>query len=136
MKEYMLYKNSWHYKLANFGSGFQKRVTDETDICTYMRSIMIGSLAMTFMIIGFSAMGAALAYAVYSLVALIFFGIPLTALGTGLVTVLLGTIGGVGVTWTALKAAEKIKETEPGFARLVYNRIKNKTCVKIKFAAN
>lgn len=133
MKEYSLSKNSWHYKLANFGMGYnQYRIDTETDICSYIRAVLVGTFVFAFLTCVFAGLGGWVAFSVYSIVGYFIWGMAISPFAWTLLFVVGGLFGGAAAVTGGVVIREKLDEQEPGFIRLAYQKFKNKTCVKIK----
>lgn len=133
MKEYILSKNSWHYKLANFGMGYrQTRVETETDICSYIRAVLIGTFIFTFLTCIWAGLGAWLAFSIYNIIGFFAWDMALSPYVAVMLIIVGGVFGGAGAVAGGVALREKLDEKEPGFVRLAYQRFKNKTCAKIK----
>lgn len=136
MKSFVLDCNSWHFRLANFGN---RRIwsDEETDICEYTRAVMSG----TFLLFG-AALGTMLGilwvgasfYNIYTffaedakieawtLILLMFSGGILLASGIILFR-----------EWWKSRPVKDGPEKEPGFIKLAYRKVKDKTCARIEF---
>jgi len=136
MKAFVLDSNSWHFKLANYG---EIRIWDDepTDICEYTRAVFKG--ATTILALGIFSVFLAtwVGASLYNIIELFFLGgeklYPWTAIFIGLLGALI-----VGVSYGAFKAWREEQrmnepETEPGFVKLAYQKVKNKTCARIEF---
>ena len=130
MKIFELKKNSWHYRLANFGSD---RVCLHSDICTYIRSVMIGAFWFAAVLaVGLFFAGCTL-FAIGNLFSWLFLGYELAQ-----VTISIGMIYfSVTLMFAYLYGREvvqyKIRDGEPGFVRLAYRSWKDKFCAKVEF---
>jgi hypothetical protein len=133
MKEFTLSKNSWHYKLANFGMGGGiLRVDDETDICSYIRAFLVGTFIFTFVASVFAMLGGWVAFSVYNIIGYFAWGMEIASYVWVLVLIVGGLFSGVASVAGGVALREKLDNTESGFIRLAYQKFKNKTCVKIK----
>ena len=136
MKAFVLDSDSWHFKLANYGT---RRIwSDEpTDICEYTRAVFSG--ATTFVALGLFCIFIAtwVGASLYNIFELVFLGseqvYPWTGIFIGLVIALI-----LGVSYGAFKAWREEQrmnepEPEPGFVKLTYRKFKDKTCARIEF---
>ena len=130
MKTFELKRKSWHYLLANFGSD---RVCLESDICTYIRSVMIGAFWFAAVLaVGLFFAGCSL-FAIGNLFSWLFLGYELAQ-----VTITMGIIYFAFLCLiTYLLVSEKVqdimRDSEPGFVHLVYHSWKDKFCAKVEF---
>lgn len=133
MKAFTLGK-SWHYYLANFAD---KRVYDETDICTYTRAIMKGTFWFSLVCVFFLTIAGLVLGTFYNIYDMVFNGGPLQ-----LQTVLVGmfvafctSVFGLHVLkeWYDNRPVKERPPREPTFVGLAYNKFKNKTCFRINF---
>lgn len=143
-------KKSWHYRLATT-YGLESKfniINDETDICSYSRSVIIG-IIIVLVIIG---VGTVCAYPISQ--ALLWLGFCVASLefidllNIGLVAI--GVLEIVGLLLYAIvyslftvimkvmvKIAKKFPrkekvETPPGFMVQAYRSFKGKYCIKVK----
>jgi len=131
MKTFELKRESWHYWLANFGEP-GGRVHTETDICSYIRYVMIGSFWFTVTGVIGLAFVSWLSHSIGNLIGWLLFDYVLEKssfaffLFFGTIALLLTFIAGT------VYVKEKVEESEPGFARLAYRSWKDKFCAKVK----
>jgi len=135
----MIKKNSWHYKLANFGS---KRVWegDSLNFCEYFWSVMFGGIQLTIIlaliVLVFGIFGCSL----YDIGLWIFEGYPLSPLGRAFLTVMSAFTLAFSIVFYVkyryeyrLQNPYEPKEPkEPGFFKLAYRKWKEKTCFIVK----
>lgn len=145
MKQHTLNKDSWHFRLANFGD---RRVwaDDEIDICYYIRKVFGGATAF-------------LALVIFAIIFVVIFGYgyitgaiwlyecistgvwvapnPVAGLTLGATVVLGLALGWVimldHINRVRLNARHDGKITEPSFVSLAYSKFKSKTCFRINF---
>ena len=131
MKQYVLKKDSWHFKIASFDNLYAKHCND---ICDYIRTFSIGLakiLILTTLAILFSGY---FLYGIGNIIGVIFFGYQLHPAamvppGVVLALVIVGSIVKLREYWDNRKVSEV--KTEPGFATLAYRKFKDKTCARI-----
>lgn len=130
-----LKQNSWHFWLANFGE--KRESAYGSDICSYMRSVMIG----TFWFLFVATIGLAVASWVlasfgnligwllfdyqlekYAVGFFIFFGTAFSAIAAFLV-----------IVFGKETIENKLQQAKPGFVRLAYRSWKDKFCAKVEF---
>jgi hypothetical protein len=134
MKAYNLSKESWHFRLANFGA---RRIypEDGSDICEYIRAMVGGTFLLALSIAG-AILGASwVGFSVYNLYE-IAIGAGVLEIYTALLLFLLGALAlfisvAVVVDWFHNRPDKP--EVEPGFAKLAYRKFKNKTCFRLDF---
>ena len=127
----MIKKNSWHYKLANFGD---KRVYggDVVDFCKYSRMVMLGA----FLLLLLGGMGGWIVSSfVWTIVCLIMgYTIPAWAGAIVFSLLFMGAIGLLIAGHIKLReyrqehAKEPKEQKEPGFFGMMYRKLKDKTC--------
>lgn len=129
MESLVFKQGSWHCWFANFG---EKRVYQSTDICTYIRYVLIGMfLAMlcTIVCVGFVAW---VTYSIYDVYNYLFMGGTLL----GPTKALLLFLGMIGVTLGAVFAfvgLKVVKENDPNnFVFAAYDKFKSKTCRRVE----
>jgi hypothetical protein len=132
MKLLKLNKDSWHYKLAMM---YDKWMPDNTDICTYTRTLIASFCLMTFAICVMGLLAGSLLFMFGGWIAY-FLGyelhgavIPFTFI-YGVSAVI------IGIVWAKAFYQERKwtqPEKEPGFIRTAYRSWKDKFCVKVEF---
>ena len=132
MKEIVLEQKSWHYWLATFGDKYRVNWHGD-DICHYIRSVMVGTFWLMFVVIVGSFLGGVFLFSIGNLFSWLFLGYELHQVTFGA----LGFVGGLfllfGFFATKEFVTEKIRDTEPGFVRAAYSKFKDKTCFYVKF---
>lgn len=150
--QFTLNRKSWHYWIANKFSNFNERRVD--DFCTYFWCVLRGTL-MFLALLTFAAL---YLYGLADFIAWFIAGLThgfVELSAPGFISAFIsGTIGGlflIGYTLDKIytyRAAKREKlqeerraqgldpyaEPEPGFLKLAYRKLKNKTCVRLKFA--
>lgn len=135
MKDVVLNK-SWHLWLANFGD---KRIDPAwgTDICQYTRAVLVGSFWACFAasFIGLFALWTG--YTMYDIYQAIFNGsemIPPTIVYIGILGIL-ATMVVVAIIkeWWDTRPTKDAPPKPPSFAKVVYRKVKDKTCFRIRF---
>ncbi len=131
MNSYTLKCNSWHYWLAVKGGLWNH----DTDICTYIRKVIVGFVKVTFMSLITLGMILLFGFGLYEIVTWAFFNQVVSF--AGLVTA--GSIIAFGFLFIAGYASlvisnitEKEYNKEPGFITLAYRKFKDKTCVRVR----
>lgn len=140
MTAYEFDKSSWHYWVAKMGGLSISSRHPETDLCSYIRKFIWGSIVVAFL----SGLAFLVAFIeVHFIVALIVSAIQgiwviegwaqAGAILTGIITVL---ASGTGLAvwrdeWKA-KHPKEMKVKEPGFITLAYRGWKDKYCIQIK----
>ncbi len=132
MKSYTLKRNSWHYWLAKNGGLWEHN----TDICTYIRKVIIGTIKMIAVCIAAGASGAIAVLGTVNLVSALFYGAQINGLGAIVIAVLVTMV----LIFFAFVYVEKVQprlnrkrvEKEPGFVSLAYTKFKDKTCARIR----
>ena len=130
MKTFELKRKSWHYWLANFA---EERVWLHADICSYIRSVLVGTFWFSVMAFTASVVAGFVLYAFGNLFSWLFLGYQLS----DVTTIVFSTIFGLLLVFVFLISGEKIhyklRDSEPGFARLAYRSWKDKFCAKVEF---
>lgn len=140
MTAYEFDKSSWHFWVAKMGGLHISYRYPETDLCSYIRKFIWGSIVVAFL----SGLAFCLCFIeVHFLVALLVSAIQgvwviegaalAGAILTGIVAVLATGIGLAILRdeWIAKHPKEK-KVKEPGFITLAYRGWKDKYCIQIK----
>lgn len=129
-------RNSWHLKLANFGS---TRVADwlETDICTYIRAVIAGAVWAVFIFSVISVILSLLAYALYENYLWVA-GEKLGPVGFILDISILVILALICYDITCMKLRNfrrkprKVRKSD-SFVSATYRKFKDKTCYKVGF---
>jgi lysylphosphatidylglycerol synthetase-like protein (DUF2156 family) len=125
MEPLVFNRNSWHFRLANFGD---TRVYGYTDICSYVRSVTIGLclvLLVAFFSVGFAAWVILSAIDIYNT---LMYGIALTESAKALLLFLTATVGLIGFM-LLVAGAFVLKERNPdNFVSAAYTKFKTRTC--------
>lgn len=132
MKTYTLKRNSWHYWLAKKGGLWEH----DTDICTYIRKVINGTIKMLAMCVAAAVSGVVVILGTVNLVSAIFYGVTLNPVGV----IVIGVLVAMVLIFSAFVYVEKILprlrrnhiEKEPGFITLAYHKFKDKTCVRVR----
>lgn len=131
MKEFVLKKNSWHYKIANFMHG---NADCCYDICSYTRRFFIGLFFMVFVTTALILIGGVVLFGIGNIFGWLFLGYQFNPISS--------IVPGLALGVVLIVAIEKIKnlyqnkiisKKEPGFVGLAYRKFKDKTCTRIKF---
>jgi len=146
--KFELSANSWHFKLANFGSSeFGRRVSVHgSNICEYIRAMMAGTfwLMVSLTFLGLAALW--VGFSIHDLAMCIMNG-GLIAPYTLIFLVLVACAVAVPVVvylherhkerkeqaFNEAIMKGEWKEPEPSFLTLAYRKFKNKTCFRIEF---
>lgn len=139
MMEFTLSKNSWHYRIANFGERRVRPEWDEgNDICSYIRCFLrgFGTLlaAAAFFILGATWIG----YSFFDLGAFILgyndVIMPPTTIFFGTILIL-AVGGGIAAFREWLESLPKTEKPErpPTFVELAWTKVHDKTCAKLNF---
>lgn len=140
MKEFVLKEKSWHHKLATFGSyQWEKEhlVSQGSDICTYIRMVLIGLFKITLIAAIFGGLSIWFVIGIYDTIQFLFYKTGFTAFSaTFMAAVFVSSILG-----SFIFVAEKIKKRkqqyvqpkDPTFMTLAYRKFKDKTCSKVVF---
>lgn len=148
MKRFVLKTDSWHYRYLEFST--DRRVKYRyNDLCSYVRALTwYFILHLITLVIGiFLSFGVGTAILnpeivrhflwnswILTILALSLTGVLALILCTG--TILLLTVGiGLSCIWVKenLQSTKEGPGSSPGFIRLAWRGIKNKTCVRIDF---
>jgi hypothetical protein len=145
MMTHTIKRDSWHFKLQNFGAADQYYGTKETDICTYTRRVIRG--ASLFLLVCSLALfgGYCVGDFIYWLYTGLMYEFTKMALGAFMTVIILGMVA-CGLVAAALlhthKKYEDYKyakmksddyvEPKPSFMQLAYRKFKDKTCFKLK----
>ena len=135
MKDVVLNK-SWHLWLANFG---EKRIDPAwgTDICEYTRALLAGSFwaLVAFTFIGLFTFWTG--FTVYDVFCAIFQGgtlYPPSLIYLMLCGALLTIIAiAMAKEWWDNRPIKDTPPKPPSIAKVVYRKVKDKTCFRIKF---
>lgn len=131
MREFVLKKNSWHYKIANFMHG---NADCCYDICSYTRRFFIGLFFLIFVTAALILIGGVVLFGIGNIFGWLFLGYQFDVLSSVVIGFVLG--GLIVYTIEAVKSYRNkpsfIKK-DPGFVGLVYRKFKDKTCTRIKF---
>jgi apolipoprotein N-acyltransferase len=131
MKTFKLSKNSWHYWLASFGDDL--RMYSVHDICSYVRAMLVGSFQLLFVTAVISAIAGIALFSIGNLFSWLFLGYQLSQLTLMFFALIAGLIG-AGLIIAFIEASKnRVETTEPGFVRLAYRRVKEKTCSLVEF---
>lgn len=125
MEPLVFNRNSWHFRLANFGD---TRVYGSTDICSYIRSVTIGfCLVALVALIG-------IAFVVWGILSVIdiyntlMYGVALTESAKALLLFLTATASLIGFL-LLIAGAFVLKERNPdNFVSAAYTKFKTRTC--------
>lgn len=130
MKTFKLNRDSWHFRLANFVTN---RVYSDTDICTYVRSVIQGALWLAFATAIVACVGGAAVFTVFNIFGFLFFGQEFHLVSVMVLTnvTILGLF--IGIFIAKEKYEEKTRFDKPGFIRLAYRSWKDKFCAKVEF---
>lgn len=130
MKKLTISRDSWHYKLAQYG---QLRDSDETDLCRYWWALVRGVLAAPFLVL----VGTGLGF-LFVVAPLMPFVVWLT---TGVFHVAEYAFAGL-VLWAAAlvfvgyfalqEYSRRHRNDPPGLVRSAYHGWKKKTCVLVE----
>ncbi len=137
MKSFELKINSWHYKLAKWSSTFG--IPSETNICEYFWMVVRGIVFFIVACVAAGAIAGTIAFTIVNYIGYFLFDWTLYEISVFGATIMLGIAGAVGIlflyAWIKVKVKEldDEPEREPGFVRLAYDKVKNKTCFKITF---
>ena len=132
MKEIVFNKKSWHYWLATFGDDIRVDPHGD-DICHYIRSVLVGLFLFLIVLAAGSMVVGVVAYSIGNLFGWLFLGYALEQI-TFFVFSMFGTLGLVAFLMVFKESMdEKFRDSQPGFARSVYRKFKDKTCFYIKF---
>ena len=133
MKTIKFKTDSWHYKFVSQWDPIVVHRTGGTDICSYVRALMLGLtvMALLFGILGLFA--GVLLYAIGNWIGYFLFGYALSE-GTPFVTIIYACFGAF-IWYNQWKENRVVneKEKEPGFIRLAYRSWKDKFCAKVEF---
>ena len=131
MKEFVLKKSSWHYKIANFGGRYAYYCDD---ICEYTRKFFTGLLSIIFLTAVIGTVGGLYLYGFGNVIGWLFLDYKLEPP--------VAMFFGINLALLAIVAYEAVKKVlsnrkpvhkEPGFVSLAYDKFKNKTCSRIRF---
>ncbi len=146
--KFELKRDSWHYRLANFASeDGNRRVYRDSDICTYIRALMLGAFWFLVCLWFVALAGIWVGTTVYNLYTFAVYGSALTApaivLCCLIITLALIVVIAVQVErykerkhqrrMEILRQGGEVPEPKPGFIRLAYRKFKDKTCFKLEF---
>jgi hypothetical protein len=133
MKTFQLKKDSWHYKLANFGVDHAAyRVYESSDICSYIRYVMYGLFWFLVVSTIVLALGGFALYSIGNLIGWLFLGYILES-GTIGFFIIIGAFSlFIGTTAAVMITKDRMQHEEPGFVRLAYRSWKNKFCAKVE----
>jgi hypothetical protein len=127
MKTFELKQKSWHYWLANFGD---QRIHTTTNICEYVRCMLIGAMLLSFSVLAVSLFGGATLFTIGNIFSWLFFGYEFHNLSA----IMTGTFSSIALMFLFIVGKAKLNETEnePGFVRLAYRSWKDKYCARIE----
>ncbi len=137
MKSFELKTSSWHYKIAHWSSTFG--IPSETNICEYFWMVARGIVFFIMACVAAGTISGIFAFTIVNYIGYFFFNLTLYPVSIFGGTVILGVAGAIGIlflyAWIRVKVKEldDEPEQEPGFVRLAYDKVKNKTCFKITF---
>ena len=136
MKAFVLDSNSWHFKLANFN---ERRIwsDEETDICEYSRAVMAGALTLIFLIIGAILLAVWIGASLYNIYTFNAEDAKLEVWTFIFISITSGLLFSLGIVaikvWLENRPVKDGPEEEPGFIKLAYRKVKDKTCARIEF---
>jgi len=133
MKPIILNKNSIHYKLAtNFGG--YCTYSDNVDICTYTRKVLLGAFLLLFVSTGAFALCAPIICFLVACVVSLIMGVNVLddIAYIGGIFLALPTFG-ILIFWTSKRLSKVKVIKEDNFINVAYKSIKGKYCVKIEF---
>lgn len=150
MKPYELSRNSWHFKLATKVGGFRYRNMwgkeyESLDFCEYLQSILWAFFKIAVALVLFTFLGFCLydlgLWAYQSIQAGEFLTIQNRL--AGFILIVLGVLAAIAATaaifigilmlTSKIQTYRETHSTGPGFISLAVDKIRNKTCVQIKF---
>lgn len=135
MKDVVLNK-SWHLWLANFG---EERINPAwgTNICEYTRAMLAGAFWATFAFTFIGLFTIWTGYTLYDIYLAIFAGgemIPPTKIYIGLVIGILAIVAIAALKhWINNRPIKDAPPKPPSIVKVVYRKVKDKTCFRIKF---
>lgn len=145
MMTHTIKRDSWHFKLQNFGAADHYYGNKETDICTYTRRVIRG--ASLFLLVCSLALfgGYCVGDFMYWLYTCLMYGHIEMTLGAFMTVTVLGMTACGLVAAAMLYTHNKYEEykyakmesrghvePEPSFMQLAYRKFKDKTCFKLK----
>lgn len=133
----MIKRNSWHYKLANFG---RERVWpgEKIDFCRYFRCVVGGLFVFTITALVAFAAGVWFIDTIVELFRFFLYGIKMSDMAIAMTVIVLSI--GVGALFAVCKikyddyqylkrkSRKDYEEPEPNFFTLAYRKFKDKTC--------
>ena len=131
MKTYTLKKDSWHYWLASFGDDL--RMYHVNDICAYIRAMIFGLFHLIFVTAIICLLGGGMLFSIGNLFGWLFLGYKLYEITVIFTTVFVAVITVLIIAVIVAFTKERTNNTEPGFVRLAYRRVKEKTCSLVEF---
>lgn len=129
MEPLVFKRGTWHYWLANFG---EKRVYESTDICAYIRYVLIGLFFATlFSFIGIGVVTLTL-FALYDIFMWLFYNGEFTPTAKVLLLTV-GMLGGIVVSVLGFVYFKTLRDHSPdNFVVAAYDKFKNKTCRRVE----
>lgn len=131
MKTFKLSKDSWHYWLASFGDDL--RLYNVTDICAYIRAMIVGLFQLIFVTAIICMLGGSALFSIGNLFGWLFLGYKLYEITVIFTTIFIAVITVLIAAVVVAFTKERTGNTEPGFVRLAYRRVKEKTCSLVEF---
>lgn len=132
MKQYVLKKDSWHFKIANFDQGNARYCED---ICEYIKAFFVGLSKIILLSSLATLLAGGFLYGFGNIIGWWLFGYTLHPSSVVPPIVLLFLL--IFVATMKLKEylinrpVSSEVDKEPGFVRLAYHKFKDKTCARI-----
>lgn len=129
----MIKTNSWHYKVANFGSRWCWP-GDKVNFCEYCQKVFSNLLILFLLFCVFGSIIALAGISVYQLFRFIFNGIPMhdVCVSFLMFCVVMSSAFTYIFGKTRVELVKKNVQKEPGFFALTYRKFKDKTCFMLK----
>lgn len=133
----MIKRNSWHYKLANFGSD-RVWAGEKIDFCKYFRCVISGLFVFSITALVLLTAGVWFIDTIVELFKFFMYGTKISEMAIAMLIVL-GAVS-IGMLFAVFKikledylyykrkSTKRYVETEPGFFTLAYRKFKDKTC--------
>lgn len=132
MKQYVLKKDSLHFKIASFDNRFAEHCND---ICDYIRTFSIGLAKIMILLVLVTGFIGYFLYGIGNIIGVLLYGYelhPAAMVPPGVVLALV-IVGSIAKLKEYLDNRDRAPEVhkEPGFVKLAYRKFKDKTCARI-----